>query len=46
MRVVLKEHDVSPRDPAGQLLEWTTSLISKVADTADVTVTLAATPGA
>jgi hypothetical protein len=44
MRVVLKEHDVSPRDPAGQLLAWTANLISKVADTADVTVALGATP--
>ena len=44
MRVVLKEHEVVPRDPAGQLLAWTTSLISKVAETADVTVALAATP--
>lgn len=44
MRVVLKEYDVSPRDPAGQLLSWTTNLISKVADTADVTVAITATP--
>jgi hypothetical protein len=44
LRVVLKEHDVRPRDPAGQLLEWTTNLLSKVADTADVTVRLSATP--
>jgi hypothetical protein len=44
MRVILKEHDVSPRDPAGQLLAWTTNLISKVADTADVTASLVATP--
>ena len=44
MRVILKEHDVSPRDPAGKLLAWSTSLISKVADTADVTVSIAATP--
>jgi hypothetical protein len=44
IRVVLKEHDVVPRDPAGQLLAWTTNLISKVADTADVTVVLTATP--
>jgi hypothetical protein len=43
MRVVLKEHDVTPRDPAGQILAWTTSLISKVAETADVTVALTAT---
>lgn len=44
MQVVLKEHDVSPRDPAGQLLAWTTNLLSKVADTADVTVALTADP--
>jgi hypothetical protein len=35
---------VRPRDPAGQLLDWTTNLISKVADTADATVSLTATP--
>jgi hypothetical protein len=44
MRVVLKEHDVGPRDPAGKALAWTTNLLSKVADTADVTVDLAAAP--
>jgi YceI-like protein len=44
MHVVLKEHDVRPRDPAGQLLSWTTSLISKVAETADVTLRLGALP--
>lgn len=44
MHVVLKEHDVRPRDPAGQVLAWTTQLISKVAETADVTVDLGATP--
>jgi hypothetical protein len=44
MRVVLKEHDIRPRDPAGQLLSWTTSLISKVAETADVTLHLGALP--
>jgi hypothetical protein len=44
MRVVLKEFDVRPRDPAGQLLDWTTNLVSKVADTADATVSLTATP--
>jgi hypothetical protein len=44
MRVVLKEHDVRPRDPAGQILSWTTSLISKVAETADVTIRLGALP--
>ncbi|MGH7269827.1 MAG: hypothetical protein ACREJ3_05295 [Polyangiaceae bacterium] len=44
MRVVLKELDVRPRDPAGQLLDWTTKLISKVAETADISVDLGATP--
>jgi YceI-like domain len=44
VRVVLKEHDVRPRDPAGKLLDWTARLISKVAETADVTVDLGATP--
>jgi hypothetical protein len=44
MRVTLKEHDVVPRDPAGKALAWTTSLVSKVAETADVTVNLGATP--
>ncbi len=44
MRVVLKELDVRPRDPAGQLLDWTTKLISKVAETADVSVDIAAEP--
>jgi hypothetical protein len=44
MRVVLKEHDIRPRDPAGQALEWTTKLISKVAENADVSFALGATP--
>jgi hypothetical protein len=44
LRLVLKELDVRPRDPAGQLLDWTTRLISKVAETADITVDLAAVP--
>jgi hypothetical protein len=44
MHVVLKELDVRPRDPAGQLLDWTTKLISKVAETADVTVDIGASP--
>jgi hypothetical protein len=44
MPVVLKEHDVGPRDPAGLVLSWTTNLIAKVADTADVTVDIRATP--
>jgi len=44
MRVVLKEVDVQPRDTVGQLTAWTTNLVSKVAEYADVTVTLGATP--
>jgi hypothetical protein len=44
MRVVLKEHDVQPRDTQGKIAAWTTNLIAKVAETADVTVNLAATP--
>jgi hypothetical protein len=43
MRVVLKDFDVRPRDPAGQLVAWTTQLVSKVAETADVTVEFHAT---
>ncbi|HEX3345305.1 MAG TPA: hypothetical protein VHS09_12065, partial [Polyangiaceae bacterium] len=35
IRVVLKEYDVQPRDPGGKALAWTTSLLSKVAETAD-----------
>jgi hypothetical protein len=44
MAVRLEEHDVRPRDAAGQLLEWTTALLSSVAETANVTVDLDATP--
>jgi hypothetical protein len=44
LQVVLKEHDVRPRDPAGQVLAWTTKLLAKVAETADVTVDVSAKP--
>jgi hypothetical protein len=44
LRVVLKEVDVQPRDTVGQLTSWTTRLISKVAEYADVTVDLSAAP--
>jgi hypothetical protein len=44
MHVVLKEYDVQPRDPGGQLLAWTTGLLSKVAESADVSFSLGATP--
>ena len=43
-RVVLKDYEVAPRDPAGQLLAWTSSLVSKVAETADVSVAVSAIP--
>jgi len=44
MRVVLKQHDVAPRDTEGKIAAWTASLISRVAETADVTVHLSAVP--
>jgi hypothetical protein len=46
LHVVLKEYEVQPRDPAGKALEWTTSLLSKVAESADVTFDLGAVPTA
>jgi hypothetical protein len=44
MHVVLKQHDVAPRDTEGKIAAWTASLLSKVAETADVTVHLSAVP--
>jgi hypothetical protein len=44
LHVVLKEFEVEPRDPAGKALAWTTSLLSKVAETADVTFDFGAVP--
>jgi hypothetical protein len=44
MHIVLKEVDVQPRDTVGALTAWTTRLISKVAETADVTVALTGNP--
>jgi hypothetical protein len=44
IHVVLKEFDVQPRDPAGKLTAWTTRLVSKVAETADVSFDLGAIP--
>jgi hypothetical protein len=44
IHVVLKDYDVHPRDPAGKALAWTTQLVSKVADAADVSVDLGAAP--
>jgi hypothetical protein len=46
LHVTLKEHDVRPRDTSGKLLDWTTSLISKVAETADISFELTAKPTA
>jgi hypothetical protein len=46
LHVILKEFEVEPRDPAGKALAWTTSLLSKVAETADVTFDLGAAPAA
>lgn len=43
MRLVLKEHEIVPRDPIGTALQWTATLVSKVAQTADVSVDLTAT---
>jgi hypothetical protein len=43
LHVVLKEHDVKPRDNFGKLAQWSVGLISKVAETADVTLDLKAT---
>lgn len=40
LHVTLKEHDVHPRDNIGKLTDWTANLISKVAETADVTLDL------
>jgi hypothetical protein len=44
LRVVLKEYEVQPRAPAGKALAWTTNLLSKVAETADVSFDLNAAP--
>ena len=45
LRVVLAEHDVKPRDGFGKIAKGAFSLLgTKVADTADVTLALRATP--
>ena len=44
LRVTLAEHDVKPRDPLGKLAKDITGLVGKVADVADVTIDLKATP--
>jgi len=40
LKVTLKEHDVHPRDNFGKIASWTTALVSKVAETADVSLDL------
>ncbi len=44
LHVTLKEHDVKPRDNLGKLAQATLQLVSKVAETADVTLDIHATP--
>ncbi len=44
LHVTLAEHDVKPRDTLGKLAQATTSLLGKVAETADVSFDLLATP--
>ncbi len=44
LQVTLKEHDVKPRDNFGKLAQATLQLVSKVAETADVTLDIHATP--
>jgi hypothetical protein len=46
LHVTLKEHDVHPRDTFGKLTDWSASLISKVAETADITLDIHASPSA
>ena len=40
MKVTLKDYDVRPRDTFGKVAEWTTNLVAKVAETADVSLDL------
>ena len=40
MKVTLKDYDVRPRDNFGKIAEWTTNLVAKVAETADVSLDL------
>jgi uncharacterized protein (DUF2141 family) len=42
LHVILAEHDIKPRDNLGKLAQATASLVSKVAETADVTFDLTA----
>ena len=43
-KVLLAEHDVKPRDNFGKLAQKSLSLVSKVAETADITLDLHAVP--
>lgn len=40
LHVTLKEHDVVPHDNFGKVASWTSNLVSKVAETADITLDL------
>ncbi len=40
LKVTLKDYDVRPRDNFGKIAEWTTNLVGKVAETADVSLDL------
>jgi hypothetical protein len=43
LHVTLKEHEIMPHDNFGKVASWTSALVSKVAETADVTLDLHAT---
>lgn len=45
MNIVLKDHEVMPRDPVGKLLTWTSELTNRVATDANIDVDLKASPG-
>ncbi len=40
LHVTLKDHEIMPHDNFGKVASWTTALVSKVAETADVTLEL------
>ncbi len=44
LKVTLADHDVKPRDTVGKIAKDITGLVGKVADVADVTIDLKATP--
>jgi len=40
LKVTLKEHDIHPRDTFGKVASWTSNLVAKVAETAEVSLDL------